>query len=397
MPKAKQGRIRVTKKQIGEQRIKSKKDTGPDWTNSETWTTDHFYKMFHEHMTYYRTEFKASDLKPAVLSWMAKNDYSKSEVERFKKSRDWRCNLTMGSVASNLLRGMPEVRADFNDGKNTAEWLRTEVNKILEACSADIEPEEAEDKKASGPQLTIQDRVRESTYPMTEEIEEAYLKWQTDTDNFNPKEFKLLNLLKGKQAKAAHARIIRDFYAKDLAELAELASGDADEQLKEGYRHRSKRQIRALMEFLGEIVSACDMLMQEAKTNRKPRAKKPTDKTKLVSRLKYKKTDDALKLVSVNPLDIVGAKELWVYNSKYRKLGRYIAAEFQELTVKGTSIAGYDENASIQKTLRKPEEKLKEFKTMSKVQLRKFLDTVNSVDTKLNGRINEEIVLLKTL
>ena len=54
-----------------------------------------------------------------------------------------------------------------------------------------------------------------------------------------------------------------------------------------------------------------------------------------------------------------------------------------------------DEFKSIQKTLRKPEEKLKEFKAAGKVQLRKFLDDINATDTKMNGRINEDTMLLK--
>jgi hypothetical protein len=230
---------------------------------------------------------------------------------------------------------------------------------------------------------------------MTEEIEDAIANWQTDPDSFNPKAFKVLNLLKGKQAKAAHARIIRDFYARDLAELEELASGNADEQLKEGYSHRSKKQIRTFIEFLREVNEACTMLMQEAKVNRAPRAKKAVPAEKIVAKMKYLKTFEPLKLVSVNPTDILRAKELWIYNTKSRKLGRYVAAEYQELSVKGTSITGFDENKSICKTVRKPEEKLKEFKAAGKVQLRKFLDDINATDTKMNGRINEETVLLK--
>jgi hypothetical protein len=84
-----------------------------------------------------------------------------------------------------------------------------------------------------------------------------------------------------------------------------------------------------------------------------------------------------------------------VYNTKSRKLGKYVATEFAELGVKGTSIVNYDEIKSVQKTLRKPEEQLKEFKAAGKVQLRKFLDDIKAVDIKLNGRINEEVVLLK--
>ena len=102
-----------------------------------------------------------------------------------------------------------------------------------------------------------------------------------------------------------------------------------------------------------------------------------------------------MKLVSINPVDIIGAKELWVFNTKTRKLGRYIAEEYKDLGVKGTSITGYNETTSIQKTLRKPEEKLKEFKAAGKVQLRKFLDEINATDTMMNGRLNEETILLR--
>jgi hypothetical protein len=137
------------------------------------------------------------------------------------------------------------------------------------------------------------------------------------------------------------------------------------------------------------------MLGQEAKVNRKPRKTKVVPKDKLVAKLKYRKTDEPLKLVSVNPADIIGAKELWTYNTKSRKLGKYIAAEFKDLGVKGTTITGFDEYKSVQKTLRKPAEQLKAFKDAGKVQLRKFLDDINAVDTRMNGRINEEILLLK--
>lgn len=135
--------------------------------------------------------------------------------------------------------------------------------------------------------------------------------------------------------------------------------------------------------------------MEEAKVNRAPRKTKAVSKDKVVAKLKYKKQDEPLKLVSINPTDIIGAKELWVFNTKSRKLGKYVANEYMELGVKGTTITGFNENQSICKTIRKPEEKLKEFKAAGKVQLRKFLEDINATDTKMNGRINEEIILLK--
>lgn len=73
-----------------------------------------------------------------------------------------------------------------------------------------------------------------------------------------------------------------------------------------------------------------------------------------------------MKLVSINPVDIVGAKELWVYNIKSRKLGKYVAEEYKELSVKGTSITGFNESQSIQKLYASPKINLKSLKRQVK-------------------------------
>ena len=388
-------KTRVTAKDVAAHRANSKRDLSPKWDGYETMSTDEFYMHFRRSMDYYRVEFSGRDLKPKVINWMSVNGYTKDQVKAFKDTKDFRCGGTMGAIAANLLRGMPPVRADFNEGRNTAQWLGAQISKIIEEGKDDYEPEVTEEK-AAVPQITIQDRVREATFIMTEEIEDTIESFSQDPEAFDPKAFKVLNLLRGKQTKAAHARIIKDYYQRQYNEYLELQEGKC-EQLKEAYRHLSKAQVKKIVTFYQEILSACDMLMQEAKVNRKPRAKKSKPVEKIVEKLKYLKQDDKLKLVSISPADIVGAKELWIFNIKTRKLGKYVTSEFGELGVKGTSITGFDENRSVQKTLRKPEEQLKEFKAAGKVALRKFLEDIKAVDIKLNGRINEDTILLKTL
>jgi hypothetical protein len=392
-------KTRVTKQQVNAHRTRAVKDHSPTWDGCETWGADQFHRHFKRAMDYYRLESEIKTYKPTVIKWMETVGCTKADLAAFKKIKDNRISTTMGAVAACLNRGMTPHRADFNSGRDTAAWLRAEIVKVLAEGKNDVDPEvAAAEKEANKKEVytpSIQERLREVALAMTEELETAYEDFQTDPDNFDPKAFKVLNLLKGKGAKAAHARIIRDFYSRDLAELEELASGKGCEQLREGYSHRSKKQIKTFILFLTEIQNACTMLMQEAKVNRAPRAKKAVPAEKIVGKLKYMKTNEPLKLVSINPADILGAKELWVYNTKNRKLGRYVAKEYGDLSVKGTSITNFDENLSIQKTVRKPEDKLKEFKSAGKVALRKFLDDINATDTKLNGRINEETVLLK--
>jgi len=376
-------------------RENAKKDYSPKWDTCEDMNTDQFLRHFHSAMSYYRMEFSGKDLKPAVVKWMTSVGCTKEDIAAYKRTKDNRTNITMGAIASCLLRGMPAVREDFNKGRDTTAWLRNEIVQIVEQGKDDIDEDAVVEVKSTVVQPTIQERVRESAMRMTEEIEDAIESFQTDPENFDPKAFKMLNLLKGKEVKAAHARIIKGFYERDLNELLELASGKADDQLKEGYSHRSRKQVKNMIVFYQEIAMACDMLAQEAKVNRAPRKTKAVSKEKLVAKLKFMKTNEPLKLVSINPTDIIGAGELWIFNTKTRKLGKYVAAEFNTLNVKGTTITNFDEFKSVQKTIRKPEDKLKEFKSAGKIALRKFLEDINATDTKMNGRIGEDTILLK--
>jgi hypothetical protein len=383
-------------KHLAAARAKVGKDLSPKWDSIDTMSADQYAKHWRLAMEWYRLESSGKELKPKVINWMSGAGYSKAEIAAFKKSKDNRCGTTMGAIAACLLKGMPAVRADWNDGRDTTVWLKESIAKVLVESKDDID-EDAVVIDLTKPAVyvpSIQERLRESALAMTVEIEDAIESFYENPETFDPKAFKMLNLLKAKGAKAAHTRIIKNCYERTLEELVEAAT-TKDEQLKEGYSHLSKTQLKKITAFYQEIVSACDMLGQEAKINRKPRAKKVVSTDKIVAKLKYQKTNEQLKLVSINPADIIGAKELWVYNIKSRKLGRYVADEYKDLSVKGTSITGYNENLSVQKTLRKPEEQLKEFKAAGKVALRKFLDDIKAVDIKLNGRISEDIILLK--
>ena len=100
------------------------------------------------------------------------------------------------------------------------------------------------------------------------------------------------------------------------------------------------------------------------------------------------------------------AEELWVYNVKTRKLGQYKARVLDPrgmnrpgtgLMVKGTTIQGFDEETSIQKTLRKPEQQLKEFADSGPIKVRGFYDSIKTMPIKLNGRINNEVLLLRAV
>jgi hypothetical protein len=100
---------------------------------------------------------------------------------------------------------------------------------------------------------------------------------------------------------------------------------------------------------------------------------------------------------SFNPTaGLVGASGVAVFNVKTRKIGYYIATSSAGLGVKGTTLIGFTDK-SVQKTLRKPPEQIKEFKEQNTQKRFEtwFAKSVKTTETVLNGRFSEDTVILK--
>jgi DNA-directed RNA polymerase beta' subunit len=142
-------------------------------------------------------------------------------------------------------------------------------------------------------------------------------------------------------------------------------------------------------------MSACDQIIGEAKLLKKPRAKKVKPAEELVKKVKFKATDDKLGITSVPPAQIIGAQAAVVYNTKTRKIGLYVAKTSAGLAVKGTSIDNFTDK-STQKTLRKPEVQLREFKDQNtQKRVETWIKNIKATEIVLNGRVNAEVMILK--
>jgi hypothetical protein len=231
---------------------------------------------------------------------------------------------------------------------------------------------------------------------MSEELDYAIDSWITNPEEFDPKAFKIVSLLRGHGAKAAHARFIKSYFQSGHEELLELASGTADEQLREAYSKNSRKNVKKLIDFYESIMTACDQIAAEAKVLKKVRPKKIKPAEDLVKKVKFKLGDDKLGITSVPPAQLVGAQGAVIYNAKTRKIGYYIAMNSNGLAVKGTSITNFTEK-SYQKTLRKPPEQIKEFKEQNTKNRFEtwFTKSVKTTETMLNGRLNQDIIIIK--
>lgn len=247
-----------------------------------------------------------------------------------------------------------------------------------------------EDKQSENV-VSIQDRVAAKTDLIIGELEGL-------VDEFgirgNTTDMKAYQWLVDNEVKSIHAAKIAEYFN---GRAAELEANYKNDELKEYYDNFDKKKFLNLFKCYTLIATDAERLASNAKATRKPRKKKPVSFEKMVKGLKFQKKDDTLKLQSVDPVKVVGATQLWIYNTKTRKLGVYNARDNAGLIVKGSTLQNYAVNTSISKTLRKPEKVLKIVTDGGKIALRKVLDEVNSKPTEMTGRINKDTILLRVV
>ena len=366
-------------------------------TKGLTWNKAKYY-------THYEVESKEwlTTVKTHI-----KTHYDKKIVSSINKLPDWKVGgKSHWTCAAYLLDNQPDLVPDlYQTG------LKKWILELAEEGAALVEEKKAVEKTKKNVYVpSIQERITEQAQDACDAIEEWLEGFITDKKKFDPKGFDFTSHFSKMKVSQAHARKIKKFYTDELEEAQLIQKlptpgeinrckdeheADMLQQLREGYSHLTKKDAAAYLEALETLHGACDLVIDAAKANRKPKTKKAPSKEKLVAKLKYLERDEKLQIVSVNPLEVIDAKEVWVYNIKTRKLGKYVAEVHTTIQVKGTTLLFFDAKGSIQKTLRKPDETLKAFKKAGKVQLRKFMDEIKTTDIKLNGRLNSDTIILK--
>lgn len=253
--------------------------------------------------------------------------------------------------------------------------------------------ETQEVKEEKKPAFNIQERLAEKAAECAGEIDGKFDDFIT-TQEFKG-EPKAVELLTQFNIQPAHVKTITALAEKRVKEYEELLT-TKDSQLLEAYKHYGKRQITVVIKWWTQVIADCNSYGIIKKQSKAPRKKKAVTPEKVVSKLKYMKEFAELKLKSVEPTQILAATELWVYNTKNRKLGIYIVDQYAgALSVKNSTIVGFDAAASVQKTMRKPKDQLKDWASNGKPAAKKWFKGVRATETKLNGRISADIILLK--
>jgi len=371
-PKAVRGKF-ADEKYLG-----SEPDLRGDVTNAQIVQAYNWYNYFYD----------SDQAKAWVVDYL--KEFHKSEKELIKNVNRINSNLcrTIGWNCRILLLGgeLPEGIQERN--LNKIRTLADGANRIHRESDTE---EEGAAKEEVKPVISIQERVTNRANDLIADLECLLDNYYRDGSTFKPSDW-----LSQQDVKPAIAQRIADYYKPLYSEVFDALNGK-DAQLKEGYSHWTKPKLKAYVEFIKSIISAAETRATIAKATRKPRKKKEKSPVKLVSKLKYKEKDETYNVVSVDPKQIIGANQLWVFNTKYRTMAVYNAMGPAGLNVKGSTVIGFDEKTSIVKKLRKPTEQVNKLLEGGKVVLRKFMDEIKCKPKEANGRINNETILLRII
>ena len=334
-----------------------------------------------------------------VLSWynyMCSRHDARGYMETYLKSRgrtndlrtlkrvpDVWINLQAGWFARILTRG----GIGFEDSFELR--LRETLAKAGARSDDDVEKPVVEKPKFAP---TIQDRVADKASDAIGELDQLIdvKGWTIDVYDWLTK----------KQVTPVTARKIREFFKPIAEEATELNSARAvggrnvDKQLLEGYAYLTKTQVKERAVFYMKLINDCERFADVAKKQKAPRKKKPVPVEKKLKGLKFQQESKDYKLASIKPEKIIGAVELWAFNTKYRTLTVFHALDRGGLDVKGTTIINYDEETSkTYRVGRKTEQHVATALKGAKRAINKMLEELKTVG--LQHRINENTILLR--
>jgi hypothetical protein len=341
------------------------------------------YDLIHA-FQWYNHNKDSKDARKYLIEYLVKNN----EITPLQKqaadylNNSW--NIVDGWLARCLSRGAWVPDTTFNNFKERMNDFRGRLDKIIAEKNLGAAVVDTSNV------ISIQERVQSKVDYFIMELEGKFDDvWHEQSgEEFVPYTWMVEN-----EVKPMHATKIAEYFKKRCADWIAIIESK-DEYVRESYPRPRKEMIEAA-KFFGLVATDAEKLASNKSAARKPRKKKPVSFEKKVKNLKFKKDDVENKLVSIDPVKIMGSQQLWVYNVKTRKLGVYVAKDEAGLEVKGSAIQNYKYSESIAKTVRKPKEVLPRVLDGGKVVLRKVMNEINAKAQELNGRINKDTILLR--
>lgn len=376
-------KVKRTARRGNEAKLAEEKNVGSEVIDWSDIAPDRFSKSVYEAMRHYSYFYGQKDYVSWTVDWVKSN--RPNDLKSYKAGEDWRTSSTLGSLVKIHSMGAP-IPESYVDFINKQIDTVVSFGKINIENAVEVVSDAPAVKKKNPSEL-----LREKTLGVLGEIE-GFI--DEHLDGSLDKNFSLYTHLKGIDAAAQTARDIAKAYREMEAELTELIV-EKTEDLVEGYSHLTLSQQKKLLKLVSGFISDSEKFVLSKKATRKPRAKKATPATKQAEKVIYQKESTDYKITSTSPAHIVGATEVYLFNTKTRVLKYLVTDKREGFIISGTSIKNYDKELSFKKKLRKPEETIDSVNKMTKLRALKALKALKTAETATDARINSDTIILK--
>ncbi len=374
----------------------------PTWVDAESISAEEYHERLGRALRFYNYYFDSSQMRPWVIDWMGNNGYTKSDVSAIKNLPPNALTSTVGKLVRMLQRGMPDAAPGSSKSKAASKFIRehlkdaiTDYQLMVESTNPEPEEDSSEPKPVvKTPLQRLEAKVNEEVITHLEVILDRIAKVNYDDTPTKMPYMDVSMMLRGAAIPAKGAKFVVNWLTTHHAELKSAADRTCPDAI-EGYSYLRKPQLNRIVANFEKMIDAATS-HAKVKSTRRPRVKRPRSADKQVARLKYLQEDDTYSLQSIDPISIPFSQRVYVFNTKYRQLSIYYSSTPSGFSVKGTSIKEFDPDKSITLTLRKPEDVLPLILSGTVRKIDNLLKTLKTKPKKANGRINANIVLLKS-
>ena len=366
--------------------VEDRKAYGDERFFSEQPTPENRFREVTDRTNWYNYVCDKKQAKSWAVEWLKKHKHTDIAKEYNRVKDTWSVPI-VGWYAR-----MEEIGLELLE-RESSKCLELVRERIKQFSAYSSDDDEVEKEKPNRP--NIQEIMIGKAHDAAGEIDAVWDEYLEGDIKASEKPKGIQQILANYNILAQHVSLIKDMWEKQIGELQDSVA-DVDADLSEGYACYTKTQQKNMINYCTAIISELDAYHQSKKAKVGVRRKKPIPPEKIVRKLKHLRTYPEFKLETVDPTKILKSSELWVYNTKNRKLQYYVADDYAKVfMVKGTSILGFDTNKSSQKTLRKPEDFLKQLRMAGKPDSRKLFSDLKTTATSVNGRFNENLIIIK--
>lgn len=353
----------------------------PSWTNQAEMTNLRSEEI--RALNWYNYFCDSKQAKTFVVEYMASIDRPKEEISLVASS-DASIPVQLGWVARMMCMG-------YEPSESFKKFFVKEFKTAIETAKK-TKKAKAPVVASTAPVVSIQDRIREKAAEEVGEIEGLVDDFIAGGCKSAPD---MQSYLKSKELSSVVQKRMCEVFIKRSKEFEEVMNA-TDADTKEAYSNFTKVQLRKVKEFYDAIVAETNR-GAEKKPTRKARKVKEKPASVIAAKVQYMKEFPELNLKSVLPEKIIGANQVWLYNTKTKLLGMYNSDNAKGLTIKGTTIQNFNTESSSGKRLRKPEVTVKQVLDGGKIVLKKLLDGLTTKPSELTGRINPDTIIVRVI